>query len=50
MVDLVRSVEKQSIVVVVSPLIALMKDQVAACHSKGLSAGYVIADAGYESM
>ena len=49
-VDLVRSVEKQSsIVVVVSPLIALMKDQVAACHSKGLTAGYVIADAGYES-
>ena len=36
-VDLVRSVEKQSIVVVVSPLIALMKDQVAACHSKGLT-------------
>ena len=49
-VDLVRSVEKQSIVVVVSPLITLMKDQVAAYHSKGLTAGYVIADAGYESM
>ena len=39
-VDLVRSVEEQSILVVVSPLIALMKDQVAACHSKGLTAGY----------
>ena len=33
--DLVRSVEEQSIVVVVSPLTALMKDQVAAYHSKG---------------
>ena len=41
--DLVRSDEEQSIVVVVSPLTALMKDQVAACHSKG---GYVIAEVG----
>ena len=48
--DRVRSVEEQSIVVVVSPLTALMKDQVAVCHSKGLTAGYVIADAGHESM
>ena len=42
--DLVRSVEEQSIVVVVSPFTPLMKDQVAACHSKGLTAGYVIAN------
>ena len=48
--DRVRSVEEQSIVVVVCPLTALMKDQVAVCHSKGLTAGYVIADAGHESM
>ena len=48
--DLVRSVEEQSIVMVVSPLTALMKDQVAACHSKGLTAGYVIAEAGHKSM
>ena len=40
--DRVRSVEEQFIVV--SPLTALMKDQVAVCHSKGLTAGYVIAD------
>ena len=31
--DLVRSIEEQSIVMVVSPLTALMKDQVTACHS-----------------
>ena len=49
-VSRVRSVEEQSIVVVVSPLTALMKDQVAVCHSKGLTAGYMIADAGHESM
>ena len=42
--DRVRSVEEQSIVVVVSPLTALINDQVAVCHSKGLTAGYVIAD------
>ena len=39
--DHLKSVEKQSIVVVVSPLVALMKDQVAECSSLGLSAGYV---------
>ena len=48
--DRVRSVEEQSIVVFVSPLTALMKDQVAVCHSKGLTEGCVIADAGHESM
>ena len=42
MFDLVRSVEEQSIVVVVSPLTALMKNQVAACHSKGLTAAACI--------
>ena len=41
--DRVRSVEEQSIVVFVSPLTALMKDQVAVCHSKGLTEGCVIA-------
>ena len=32
---------KQSITVVVSPLVALMKDQVTSCSSKGLIVGYL---------
>ena len=39
--DALCGVEKRSIVVVVSPLIALMKDQVASFTSKGVSATYV---------
>ena len=44
--DRLKSVEKQSIVVVVSPLVALMKDQVAGCSSMGLNTGYVNAEPG----
>ena len=39
--DLLRGVENQSIAIVVSPLIALMEDQVATFTSAGLSAAYV---------
>lgn len=39
--DCMRSVERSSIVVVVSPLLALMKDQVAVYSSRGLAAAYV---------
>jgi superfamily II DNA helicase RecQ len=39
--DTLCGVEKRSIVVVVTPLIALMKDQVAIFTSKGVSATYV---------
>lgn len=39
--DILRGVEKKSIVLVVSPLIALMEDQVAGITSMGISAAYV---------
>ena len=39
--DLVRGVERKSTILVVSPLIALMKDQVAAITGLGLSAALV---------
>ena len=39
--DLLRGVEKKSIVLVISPLIALMEDQVASIRSLGISAVYV---------
>ena len=39
--DILRSVEKKSIVLVVSPLIALMKDQVASITAMGITATYV---------
>ena len=48
--DRLKSVEKQSIVVVVSPLVALMKDQVAGCSPMGFNAGYVNAEPGNEDM
>ena len=39
--DLLRGVANKSIVIVVSPLIALMKDQVATFSAKGIRAAYV---------
>ena len=39
--DLLRGVEKQSIALVISPLIALMEDQVTSINSLGSSAAYV---------
>ena len=42
--DRVRGVTGQSIVLVVSPLVALMKDQVTHCLSRGLTAGYISSD------
>ena len=42
--DCLRRVEKKSIVVVASPLVALMKDQVAQCSSCGLATGFVSTD------
>ena len=42
--DRVRDVSNRSIVLVVSPLVALMKDQVAHCSSRGLAAGYISSD------
>ena len=42
MFDRLRRVEKKSVVVVVSPLVALMKGQVAQCSSRGLAAGFVL--------
>ena len=48
--DRLRRVEKKSIVVVVSPLVALMKDQVAQCSSRGLAAGFVSTDPNDHSM
>ena len=48
--DRLRSVEKQSIVVVVSPLVALTKDQVAEYCSMGLNAAYVNGKHGNEDM
>ena len=39
--DRIRKVTNQSIVLVVSPLVALMKDQVAHCSSRGLTAGFI---------
>ena len=39
--DKLRATDQPSIVIVVSPLIALMKDQVAAYSSKGLKAGCI---------
>ena len=48
--DRLRRVEKKSIVVVVSPLVALTKDQVAQCSSCGLVAGFVSTDPNDHSM
>ena len=48
--DRLRRVEKKSVVVVVSPLVALMKDQVAQCSSRGLAAGFVSTDPNDHSM
>ena len=42
--DRLRKVEKKSIVMVVSLLVALVKDQVAHCSSCGLTAGFVSTD------
>ena len=42
--DSLKGMENKSIVVVVTPLIALMKDQVATFTAKGLSAAYVNAE------
>ena len=42
--DRVRAVTNKSIVLVVSSLVALMKDQVAHCSSRGLRAGYISSD------
>ena len=42
--DRIRKVTNQSIVLVVSPLVALMKDQVAHCTSRGLTAGFISSD------
>ena len=39
--DSVRKVENKSIVLVISPLVALMKDQVTHCRSRGLTADFV---------
>lgn len=39
--DLIHSVAKKSVILVVSPLAALMKDQVAAITKMGLSAAYI---------
>ena len=39
--DLLRGVEKQSVVIVVSPLVALMKEQAAFFSSKGISAASI---------
>ncbi len=41
MFDIIRGVEKKSMILVISPLIALMEDQVATIHSFGTSAVYV---------
>ena len=49
--DRLRRAEKKSMVVVVSPLVALMKDQVAQCSSCGLAAvGFVSTDPNDHSM
>ena len=40
-IDLLRGVKEKSIVLVVSPLLALMKDQVASISEKGLSLVFV---------
>ena len=39
--DLLRGIKEKSIVLVVSPLLALMKDQVASISEKGLSAVFI---------
>ena len=46
--DRLRRSKAKSIVVVISPLVALMKDQVNNFASKGLSAGYVSEDSSRE--
>ena len=46
--DHLRRSKAKSIVVVISPLVALMKDQVNNFASKGLSAGYVSEDPSHE--
>ena len=46
--DRLRRSKAKSIVVVISPLVALMKDQVNNFASKGLSAGYVSEDSSHE--
>lgn len=42
--DLLRGTERRSIAIVISPLVALMKDQVAAFQSKGLSSAFISSD------
>ena len=44
--DFLRGAQQQSIVLVVSPLIALMQDQVASLTSKGIKAAYVQGEGG----
>lgn len=39
--DLLRGTERMSIVIVISPLVALMKDQVCTFQSKGLSTAFI---------
>ena len=39
--DVLRGTEKTSIVIVISPLVALMKDQVSTFRSKGLSSAFI---------
>jgi len=39
--DFLRGVDKESIILVVSPLISLMEDQVSSIQSMGLSAAYI---------
>ena len=46
--DRLRRSKAKSIVVVISPLVALMKDQVNNFASTGLSAGYVSEDSSHE--
>ena len=48
--DHLRSVEKKSIVLVVSPLAPWMKDQIADYSSRGLPAAYVSAEPGNRDM
>ena len=46
--DRLKRVEKTSIVVIISPLVALMKDQVALYSSNGTSAAYISQETEYE--
>ena len=48
--DRLRGVTNQSVVLVISPLVALMADQVAQCCSRGITAGFVSSDPSDYSM